>query len=170
MIRTHNPISSGPSPRALTGAGALRKTSTTDFLVKAAALERVPGRFQGAVTYPIRARDCASSEEAQTRALLEKPRNVTERTSRSKLRIGGTFSAVRRHSAHIAERKFSGSKDVRAVCSGISLHVDTKGGSGAVTRAHACSTRRILTQDIARKAMKIAGMGSGGVGASTAGV
>ena len=112
MIRTHYPDLFRDDPAELERAQRLcAKTSElTDFLVNVAVLERVPGRFDGIVTYHDA---CAGLRElgvkAQPRALLAKVAGltITEMAQPEQCcGFGGTFSIkFGEISAHIAERK-----------------------------------------------------------------
>ena len=112
MIRTHYPDLFRDDPAELERAQRLcaKTYELTDFLVNVAALERVPGRFDGIVTYHDA---CAGLRElgvkAQPRALLAKVAGltITEMAQPEQCcGFGGTFSIkFGEISAHIAERK-----------------------------------------------------------------
>jgi L-lactate dehydrogenase complex protein LldE len=123
MIRTHYPdlFRSGPEElgraRALSGPEELARVRAlsektyelTDFLVSVLRIEKVPGRFEGAVTYHDA---CAGLRElgvkTQPRALLAKAGATIDEMSQPEqcCGFGGTFSIKFGDiSAHIAERK-----------------------------------------------------------------
>ena len=112
MIRTHYPGLFSDSPDELKRVLHLceRTYELTDFLVRIAGLEHVPGSFNGTVTYHD---SCSGLREmqvkAQPRALLAKVPGLTL-TEMEEAEVccgfGGTFSVKFGDiSAHIAERK-----------------------------------------------------------------
>jgi L-lactate dehydrogenase complex protein LldE len=111
MIRTHYPDVFKDAPDELAPVRALSEKTyeLTDFLVNVLHVERVPGRFEGVVTYHD---SCAGLRElgvkAQPRALLAQTgATITEMTQPEQCcGFGGTFSVKFGDiSAHIAERK-----------------------------------------------------------------
>jgi L-lactate dehydrogenase complex protein LldE len=98
MVRTHygELLAADPALAARAGSLAKRTYELTDFLVSVLKLERVPGRFDGTVTYHD---SCAGLREmgvkAQPRALLAKvPGLKLEEMAEAETccGFGGTFS------------------------------------------------------------------------------
>ena len=112
MIRTHFPELFRDAPGELARARMLceRAYELTDFLVNVAKLDRVPGRFDGTVTYHD---SCSGLRElgvkAQPRALLAKvPGLALKEMSEAETccGFGGAFAVkFGEISTHIAERK-----------------------------------------------------------------
>jgi L-lactate dehydrogenase complex protein LldE len=112
MIRTHYPELFRDAPAELERARRLceRTYELTDFLVNVAKLDRVPGRFDGTVTYHD---SCSGLRElgvkAQPRALLAKvPGLALKEMSEAETccGFGGAFAVkFGEISTHIAERK-----------------------------------------------------------------
>lgn len=112
MIRAHYPDLFSDSPEELERVLNLcqRTYELTDFLVNVARLERVPGSFDGTVTYHD---SCSGLREmdvkTQPRALLAKVPGLTLKEMEEAevcCGFGGTFSVKFGDiSAHIAERK-----------------------------------------------------------------
>ena len=112
MIRTHYAelLAGDPADEALVAEVAGRTRELTDFLVNVLALERVPGRFEGTVTYHD---SCSGLRElgvkAQPRALLAKVPGLTlaeMSTPEYCCGFGGTFSIKYGEiSTRIADRK-----------------------------------------------------------------
>ena len=114
MIRTHFPELFRDEPAELERARRLCKRTyeLTDFLVNVAKLDRVPGRFDGTVTYHD---SCSGLRElgvkAQPRALLAKVPGLTLKEmneAETCCGFGGAFAVkFGEISTHIAERKCS---------------------------------------------------------------
>ncbi|HXF67298.1 MAG TPA: (Fe-S)-binding protein [Burkholderiales bacterium] len=112
MIRVHYPELFRDDPGALERARRLsaRTYELTDFLVSVAGLDRVPGTFEGAVTYHD---SCSGLRElgvkAQPRALLARVpglRLVEMQEAEACCGFGGLFAVkFGAISTHIAERK-----------------------------------------------------------------
>jgi len=112
MIRTHYPelFADDPAMRDRVEALAAKTRELTDFLADVLGLERVPGRFEGSVTY----HDCCAGlremgVKAQPRALLAKVPGLALREMpgcESCCGFGGTFSVkFGEISARIADNK-----------------------------------------------------------------
>lgn len=112
MIRTHYPDLFSDQPTELERVGRLcgRTYELTDFLLNVVKLERVPGSFDGIVTYHD---SCSGLREmgvkAQPRALLAKMPGLKLKEmeeAETCCGFGGTFAVKFGDiSAHIAERK-----------------------------------------------------------------
>ncbi|MFO1318026.1 MAG: (Fe-S)-binding protein [Burkholderiales bacterium] len=112
MIRAHYPelLSDSPADRALVERLAARTYELTDFLVSVLKIDRVPGRFDGTVTYHD---SCSGLREL---GVKRQPRELLAKVSGLKLQemstpeyccgFGGTFAVkFGEISARIAERK-----------------------------------------------------------------
>lgn len=112
MVRTHYPDLFSDEPQALERVARFceRTYELTDFLVNVLRIERVPGRFDGVVTYHD---SCSGLRElgvkAQPRALLAKVPGLELREmeeAENCCGFGGTFAVkFGAISAHLAERK-----------------------------------------------------------------
>ena len=176
MIRAHYPDLFRDEPRELTRALALceRTYELADFLANVAKIDAVPGTFHGTITYHDA---CSGLRElgvkSQPRALLAKTEGlklIEMNSPEQCCGFGGTFSvkfgdisiAHRRPQVcgHRRDRRRRGVLGISDACS------TSKAGYAGVERLvrGCCTSPRFSLEHRMSEPMKIAVMGSGGVG------